>query len=271
MEKFRIVGLTVVFLLICAGVAFANDTCKSCHDGQEDRFVKNTHARLETSCVSCHGEAVKHQQDPSELDMLDMKDPKSAEAVNAACMSCHANNQRMMFWDGSEHDRADVSCTSCHSIHTVGTEKVSMDKCLSCHKDVRRDVNKFSHHPLAEGKMECASCHEVHGTLAPALITADTNNELCYNCHTEKRGPFRFAHPPVEENCLNCHSPHGTNAARLMTQNVRNTCGNCHQYAHKATLDTQVGGGGATAFVKRGSCLSCHGAIHGSNTDWHFR
>ena len=72
MAKFRILGLTIVFLLMCASVAFANDSCKSCHDGQEDKFVKNTHARLNTSCVACHGEAEQHQQDPSVLDMLDM-------------------------------------------------------------------------------------------------------------------------------------------------------------------------------------------------------
>ena len=199
------------------------------------------------------------------------KDPKSAEAVNKACLSCHSANQRMMFWDGSAHDSGDVSCTSCHSIHTVGTEKVSMDKCLSCHKDVRRDVNKFSHHPLAEGKMQCSSCHDVHGTLSPDLIAADTTNELCYTCHTEKRGPFRFAHPPVEENCLTCHSPHGTNAARLLTQNLRNTCSSCHSYAQHAALNAEDPGTRNTAMTKRGSCLTCHGAIHGSNTDYHFR
>jgi DmsE family decaheme c-type cytochrome len=265
----------MVLFLMGAGMAFAaeaanNDACTSCHDVTEAKYSKNMHATA--SCVSCHGEATEHQQDPSVLDMIDPNDPKQAETVNAGCMSCHAANQKMMFWEGSAHEAGDASCTSCHNIHTVGTETVEMDSCLSCHKDVRRDVNKFSHHPLKEGKMECSSCHDVHGTLAPALIKdADFTNELCYTCHTEKRGPYRFAHPPVEENCLSCHSAHGTNSPRLLTENLRNTCSNCHSYEHHPQIVNEDPGSRNTAMTRQASCLNCHGNIHGSNTDHHFR
>lgn len=271
MAHSRIFGLSVVLLLFLASAAWASDSCTSCHDTSEAKFSKNTHARLNTSCTACHGEATKHQEDPSERDFLDLRDPKQFEAINKACLSCHAKHQRMMFWDGSKHQSNDVSCTSCHDIHTQGSQRMNADRCYSCHKDVRRDVGKFSHHPIPEGKIQCSSCHNVHGSLAPSLLSKNTVNELCYTCHTDKRGPFRFAHAPVEENCLNCHTPHGSNSARLMEQNLRTTCTNCHAFQRKTGLNNTAPSPSNTAMTNRGSCLTCHGDIHGSNTDYHFR
>jgi DmsE family decaheme c-type cytochrome len=178
-----------------------------------------------------------------------------------------------MFWDGSKHDSADVSCTSCHVIHTVGTERENMDTCLNCHKGVRRDIKKFSHHPLTEGKLKCSSCHNVHGSLGPSLMTKMTINELCYDCHTEKRGPFRFAHAPVEENCQISHKPHGTNAATLLTMNVRNLCATCHSYGsgNRHNRPNEVAAGGSAGFfMARQSCLGCHGEIHGGNKSYYM-
>lgn len=121
--------------------------------------------------------------------------------------------------------------------------------------------------------MGCTSCHAVHGSLTKGMLTADSTNELCYVCHTDKRGPFRFAHPPVEENCLNCHTVHGSRHARLLTERERNLCQNCHSYASHSspgslTGDPDSSGG---AFTRRASCLTCHGDVHGSNTSSNFR
>jgi DmsE family decaheme c-type cytochrome len=111
----------------------------------------------------------------------------------------------------------------------------------------------------------------VHGSLGPSLMTKNTVNQLCYDCHTEKRGPFRFAHPPVEENCLTCHNAHGANSTALLTMNLRNTCQACHSYRHHANPLTENNTSRGTAFMARQSCLNCHGDIHGSNQDYHFR
>jgi predicted CXXCH cytochrome family protein len=46
--------------------------------------------------------------------------------------------------------------------------------------------------------------------------------------HAEKRGPFMFAHPSVEENCLSCHNPHGSVYARLLNEKMPNLCQDCH-------------------------------------------
>jgi hypothetical protein len=41
------------------------------------------------------------------------------------------------------------------------------------------------------------------------MVKAESIKELCTTCHADKRGPWLFEHPPVEENCLTCHNPHG--------------------------------------------------------------
>ena len=257
-------------LVLRAGPAKAAE-CADCHAVTEDKFRKNVHGAQGISCVSCHGQAAGHREDPDVKDYLNCKDKANFETINAACMKCHAKNRKMTYWEGSEHQSSDVSCTSCHKVHTVGTKSVSSESCMSCHADVRRDANKFSHHPIKEGRMQCSACHNVHGSSAPNLLSKSTTNELCISCHTEKRGPFRFAHAPVEENCLTCHKPHGSTSPRLMAQNLRSTCTNCHVFARKNTLRPDEIGSRQPPMGVRGSGLNCHGDIHGSNTDYHFR
>ena len=64
--------------------------------------------------------------------------------------------------------------------------------------------------------MSCSSCHNPHDGNRPKMIGADSVNELCYKCHTEKRGPFLFEHAAVREDCVSCHDPHGSNHKRLL-------------------------------------------------------
>ena len=60
------------------------------------------------------------------------------------------------------------------------------------------------------------------------MIKADWVNELCLQCHTEKRGPFLWEHAPVRENCLNCHNPHGSNHDKLLVAKQPYLCQRCH-------------------------------------------
>ena len=69
--------------------------------------------------------------------------------------------------------------------------------CGSCHKLQLARQFRNSHMPVREGKMDCASCHNAHGTIADSLINAKTINDNCYECHAEKRGPFLWEHPPA--------------------------------------------------------------------------
>ncbi len=87
---------------------------------------------------------------------------------------------------------------------------------------------RSSHMPVREGKVVCTDCHNPHGSFSEALLKTATINEVCYQCHAEKRGPFLWEHPPVRENCLNCHDPHGSNNDFLLKISRPRLCQQCH-------------------------------------------
>ena len=44
------------------------------------------------------------------------------------------------------------------------------ETCTGCHKEVKRDISRSSHHPIVEGKVKCSDCHNPHrATSANAL------------------------------------------------------------------------------------------------------
>jgi DmsE family decaheme c-type cytochrome len=101
------------------------------------------------------------------------------------------------------------------------------------------------------------------------MIKANAPNDLCYQCHAEKRGPYMWEHPPVEENCLTCHTSHGSNHAKLLVSKVPQLCQGCHDYTrHPGTIYTSSETFQGTSRTNRmfaRACLNCHSTIHGSN------
>jgi predicted CXXCH cytochrome family protein len=125
------------------------------------------------------------------------------------CLTCHQAGLRMN-WQGSQHQRNDLACNSCHTIHIakdpILVKFTQPQKCFTCHAEQRADSFKYTHHPIREGLVVCADCHNPHGSPGPKLLKEFTVNETCYTCHMEKRGPVLWEHQPVRENCLNCHA-----------------------------------------------------------------
>ena len=213
-----------------------------------------------------------------------------AEQKSAVCLNCHASSRHLTFWESGKHSKNDVSCNNCHSIHDTPVDKnrkllkkneataapfrttvrqLEYETCTSCHKQVRAQIGKPSHHPIIEGKVACSDCHNPHGALSPAMVKNESVNELCYSCHTDKRGPHLFEHPPVEENCLACHNSHGSIHNKLLNEKVPNLCQDCHDWSRHP--GTPYGGNqgfppglGNTRFLAR-ACVNCHQMVHGSN------
>ncbi|OFZ53624.1 MAG: hypothetical protein A2428_15095 [Bdellovibrionales bacterium RIFOXYC1_FULL_54_43] len=253
------------------------DKCKGCHEGVVNSFLDGTHhgkawSKDQTgpkyNCETCHGNGDQHIND-NKIESIISFSKKSAQKpgkLNDVCMNCHGKSSDLMFWSAGKHKRNDVACSSCHSIHKEKQIR-SASTCFSCHKDIRSQVNRFSHHPILEGKVTCVDCHNPHGTLSHGMIRAETNNQLCYRCHADKRGPFVFEHPPVEENCMSCHNPHGSQHFHLLTQKLPNLCQDCHDFSrHPGTpYDGKKGFRGTrdNKLIAR-SCLNCHDRIHGS-------
>jgi len=261
-----------------------SEACKDCHEGYYKGFIKSIHGKKAVSgnpanregCESCHGPGAQHVEKGGGKGVAIFVFGKGVDLKTRAskCLACHEESKHLASWDIGRHKSAGVSCDNCHSIHWEGHKSLKAkepDLCYSCHKYIRTQQNKQSHHPVKEGRIKCSNCHEVHGTFGPRMVKADSVNDLCYKCHAEKRGPFAFEHPPVQENCLNCHEIHGSNHSKLLVRKVPFLCQSCHtRTGHPSRPYTNFHsfGGPATAnknkFYAR-SCLNCHGNIHGSS------
>jgi len=276
--------------------------CANCHEAQWNAIDLTPHGAKSDAngsmCQACHGDASEHLKDPMKAKPdSPFKKGVTADKQAAVCLTCHSGNRNLAFWTSGKHALNDVACTNCHSIHgkklapTINKFTTTFlpnqaDMCGTCHQPIRAATFKPSHHPIQEGKVKCSDCHNPHGALTPSMVKQPTINDQCYSCHADKRGPYVFNHPPVEENCATCHNPHGSVHYKLLNESTPNLCQDCHDGSrHPGTVYGAAGGFNcaagdpnpacagktgqpnpsvSTRLVAR-ACLNCHNAIHGSN------
>ena len=276
--------------------------CANCHEEQVE--IHRSHAarraerrgRQHVPGVPRH--AAEHLKDPTKFKPAN---PFGAHGTvqerTDTASTCHAGNRNLAFWTSGKHQINEVTCSNCHSIHGKAlAPKINKfvttflpnqeDICANCHQPIRAATFKPSHHPIIEGKIKCTDCHNPHGAITPAMLKQPTINDQCYSCHADKRGPYVFNHPPVEENCVTCHNPHGSVHAKLLNESAPNLCQDCHDGSrHPGTVYGAAGGWlclpGDTSAACNGktgqpnadvntrliarACVNCHNAVHGSN------
>jgi len=261
------------------------EICKGCHEDHYQSYLKSTHAKKgipgspasKDACESCHGPGAAHVEKSGERGVgifIFSKKIADARSKSAKCLSCHGDSKDLSLWAQGRHVVSDVSCDNCHTVHSGARKNLKAaqpDLCNICHRSIRAQQNKQSHHPIREGKMKCTDCHDHHGGFGERMIKASSTNELCYQCHAEKRGPYMWQHPPVDENCLSCHTAHGSNHNKLLLSKVPQLCQACHDYTrHPGTLYTKFetfqgsAASGKNRMAAR-ACLNCHSNVHGSN------
>ena len=108
-------------------------------------------------------------------------------------------------------------------------------------------------------------------------LKAESVAETCFQCHSEKAGPFRQEHPPVAEDCTICHTPHGSINDKLLKQSEPYLCLSCHKMPH---ADTPTGhplsppsysmlSAPKGSLLQHSRCTNCHWNIHGNdNGSW---
>jgi DmsE family decaheme c-type cytochrome len=266
-----------------AGEYIGQDTCVACHVDKETSIAGTPHAQAKNprspaaghGCESCHGPGKAHAEsgDPALIQRFTSATP--AAQSSAACLSCH-NRGNHAAWEGSAHDRRNLSCTSCHSVHSPKSaerqlvQQTETQLCATCHRlQVAKTERAVAHMPVREGKMSCSSCHNPHGSISNVknLKTGSSVAELCTSCHTEMRGPMLFEHAPVRENCATCHDPHGSSNDRMLVVRMPMLCQRCHIASkHPATLydKDQITTNKSNRMFGR-SCVNCHSNVHGSN------
>ncbi len=187
------------------------------------------------------------------------------------CLECHGQNAPGS-WHAGAHDMAEIACSDCHDVH-VSSDPVletatQPEVCFSCHTRQRSQALRPYAHPIADGKMDCAACHIPHGGPADSMLSLQTVNATCFECHAEKRGPFLWEHAPVVEDCTNCHNPHGSNHPGMLSLRAPMLCQSCHSQAGHpsvALTDSGLVQGSGSALLIGQSCLNCHSQVHGSN------
>lgn len=203
-----------------------NDTCASCHEDQIKEYKISSHGRQQL---------------------------KGADGVAEGCEICHG--------PGSVHAENGGG---------KGNAIINPNKdpriCFTCHTDKKMDFRLPSHHPVLEGKMSCGDCHELHGPDAvPTATSMETENESCFKCHKDQRGPYVFEHPALKDGCTSCHKVHGSVNDKMLVARDANLCLRCHS---DVRFPGNIGsGGGHASNVQRTTCWAggCHVQPHGSN------
>ncbi|MBF0465405.1 MAG: DmsE family decaheme c-type cytochrome [Nitrospirae bacterium] len=266
------------------------ETCKGCHPESYEAYKHSVHSKphvkgpgSKDACETCHGPGAKHVEKGGGrgVDIFNFDKNVEPHEKSAKCLACHQANKAQAFWTMSKHsaDASGLSCDSCHQIMTSKNDKflkeTQPDLCFGCHKEIKMDASKQSHHPIKEGKIVCNDCHDPHGQFNDNMLRAETPNKLCFKCHADKRGPYMWEHPPVAENCLTCHTPHGSNHSRLLVMRPPFLCKDCHEglvhaggvtYNNTATFGKTTGANiSNTVKTDLRACINCHVNIHGSN------
>ena len=133
------------------------------------------------------------------------------------------------------------NCTKCH----VMGEKITNDKCLACHKEIkeRRDQKKGYHSSSQVINQSCVSCHSEHHGRNFEIIHFDKKTFD----HTQTS--FRLEGAHLKKECADCHKPDFIADPNLKQKKgtllgLNNECLNCHKDFHQKTLAV--------------NCLNCH-------------
>lgn len=233
-------GGAVVDAPVIEGASFVGDkVCGDCHERITRVFPSSPHARLRIDSGQMPGQH--------------------------GCESCHGPASKHVAAGGAGPNRYIVN---------PGRDPSA---CYQCHPDINAEFHLPQHHPVAEGKMNCAQCHDPHGLdiMKPAGGLAMARlNEGCANCHREQTRPFAFDHPAMREGCTTCHNPHGSINPKLLTIRDSNLCLRCHAQVQGpgAGRGFYIGNVDHSGYLRFGTCwtVGCHASIHGSNVQPYF-
>ncbi len=143
-----------------------------------------------------------------------------------------------------------TNCTQCHDLGN----KVSNDKCLSCHQEIktRIDRNKGYHVSREVKGKECAQCHSEHHGLNFNMVHFDENtfdhNLTGYELTGRHKSGWSSKGQKID--CRSCHQSDFVSDAELKKKKktflgLGRDCADCHKDVHQKTLARD--------------CAKCHG------------
>jgi predicted CXXCH cytochrome family protein len=249
-----------------AGFAGA-ETCALCHTEIAKKFSSNPHSQLAllhggkgVTCESCHGPGAAHVASGGDPTKILQLSKMSARQIDTTCLGCHASAHPNFL--RSDHGKAGVGCTSCHSVH--GLAPATIPAAAAADKKPQ-SVNRF----FSALKPDGAITDPLQWTAASAAMPGENPNllkapqpQLCFSCHSDVKPAFSQPfHHKVNEGllkCSDCHDPHGTfgNNQLRSTADQNMICTKCHTETRGPFVFEH-------AAVKAEGCLGCH-SPHGS-------
>jgi predicted CXXCH cytochrome family protein len=276
-----------------------SETCELCHADVAKKFVSNPHAELALehggkgiTCENCHGGGRAHVEsggDPTKILQLSKMSPKQ---IDATCLGCHASAHPNFL--RSDHGKAGVGCTNCHSIH--GYVAAAVTPAATSVPPPAAGATEVSPSPTTKGAAPATAqvvapaalrrpslSSRFRETLKPDASVSDPlqwsatsldlpgqnpnllrapQPQLCFSCHANVKPAFSQPfHHKVNEGlmkCTDCHDSHGTfnNNQLRSTADQNMICTKCHTETRGPFVFEHVP-------VKAEGCLSCH-SPHGS-------
>ncbi|MDH3974831.1 MAG: hypothetical protein OEV42_11180 [Deltaproteobacteria bacterium] len=139
--------------------------------------------------VSGHGKAAGNYTTLSWQDTTASGNP----GANRTCVDCHngavfhiisgPNPAGSRLKAGYENDSANSNCSNCHKAGGLATAAPIWYTDVTAFEFSAHGKDTIMH-PYTSRPIYCSDCHDVHGTVNPAMTTANQET-LCYECHTE--------------------------------------------------------------------------------------
>ena len=206
--------------------------CLGCHDFGEDSPVHNVMAGSHGTagdaaemagrrgCEDCHGPSANHANAPTQISPAVSFGPRwtaSVAAQNKPCLTCHEGDVAKD-WKHSLHMVNDITCVSCHDIHTpqdkVLTEDAQAEVCTVCHKVQKQGIHGMA--DMAEFNPPCSLCHNPHDHGSAQTQMLGNDSAGCRSCHddnslggssvSEKAKRYHLVMERPDRTCVDCHT-----------------------------------------------------------------
>jgi len=191
---------------------FGKRACRQCHEEPTAAAPFKTKSDGYKLCLGCHNSMINETMLKGRLHwpLLDRvgclnchtphasaQDGLLKKPMTEVCAQCHADTVSWLKTVETKHSPVkDGQCTSCHSPHASDqilllNKPTAIDVCASCH-----DWQKHSTHPIGKDykdarnknlTVDCLSCHRSHGTPYVKMLHAQSQTEMCTNCHSAFR------------------------------------------------------------------------------------
>jgi len=134
-----------------------------------------------------------------------------------------------------------TNCTKCH----VLGDKVSNDKCLECHKEIKNRISQdkgFHASTEVEGK-DCFTCHSEHHGRNFEIVRFDIQK------FDHQKTGYKLTGAHIKQECSACHQDENIESAEIKSKEytylgLKTNCNSCHEDVHQNTLSTD--------------CAACH-------------